>query len=77
MFDERKPLGKILVDLQVMTPAEVERVLEAMRRRRDHTKFGQVARDMGLSARRTHSRRARRADATVSAHSRDESESTA
>jgi hypothetical protein len=48
MFDERKRLGKILVDLQVMTPAEVERVLEAMRRRRDRTKFGQVARDMGL-----------------------------
>lgn len=47
MFD-RKKLGDILVELQVLTPFEVDRVLQAMRRRRDHTKFGQVARDMGL-----------------------------
>jgi hypothetical protein len=48
MYLERKRMGKILIDLQVLTPAEVERVLEAMRRRRDQTKFGQVAKDMGL-----------------------------
>ena len=45
---DRKKLGEILVDLQVMTPAEVERTLLAMRRRADETKFGQVAREMGL-----------------------------
>ena len=45
---ERKRLGQILRDLQVLTEAEIERVVDAMRRRRDQTKFGQVARDMGL-----------------------------
>jgi hypothetical protein len=45
---ERPRLGEILVDLGVLTPAEVDRVLQAMRRRRDQNKFGQVARDMGL-----------------------------
>jgi hypothetical protein len=45
---ERKKLGEILHDLQVLTDADIARVLEAMRRRRDQTKFGQVARDMGL-----------------------------
>jgi hypothetical protein len=45
---DRKKLGEILVDLRVLTGAEVERILCAMRRRHDQTKFGQVARDMGL-----------------------------
>jgi hypothetical protein len=45
---ERKKIGSILVDLQVLTPAEVERVVYALRKRRDQAKFGQVARDMGL-----------------------------
>src|SRR6266849_6793323 len=45
---EREKIGSILVDLQVLTPAEVDRVLYALRRRQDHAKFGQVARDMGL-----------------------------
>jgi hypothetical protein len=44
----RKKLGEILVDLQVLTPREVERVLEALRRRWQRQKFGQMARDMGL-----------------------------
>jgi len=44
----RKKLGEILVDLRVLTPAEVKRVLEALRRRPPGQKFGQVARDMGL-----------------------------
>jgi hypothetical protein len=44
----RKKLGEILVDLQVLTPGEVERVLEALRRRWRPQKFGQMARDMGL-----------------------------
>jgi len=47
MYDPRK-LGEILVDLQVMDHAEVERVLEALRRRADRPKFGQMARAMGL-----------------------------
>jgi hypothetical protein len=45
---ERNKLGSILVNLRVLTPAEVERVVQAMRRRRDQAKFGQVAKDMGL-----------------------------
>jgi hypothetical protein len=44
----RQKLGEILVNLKVLSPTEVERVLEAMRRRRDRAKFGQIARDMGL-----------------------------
>jgi hypothetical protein len=47
-MQERKRLGEILIDLQVLTPAQVERVLQAMRRRRDLAKFGQVAKEMGL-----------------------------
>ena len=43
-----KKLGEILVDLKVLTPVEVERVLQALNRRLDRQKFGQVARDMGL-----------------------------
>jgi hypothetical protein len=45
---ERRKLGEILVELRVLTPAEVERVLWALRRRGDQAKFGQVAREMGL-----------------------------
>jgi hypothetical protein len=43
-----KKIGEILVDLKVLTPVEVERVLQALKRRLDRQKFGQVARDMGL-----------------------------
>lgn len=45
---ERKRIGEILADLGVLTPAEVERVVQALRRRPDISKFGQVAREMGL-----------------------------
>jgi hypothetical protein len=45
---ERKRLGEILRDLRVLTRVDIERVLDALRRRRDQVKFGQVARDMGL-----------------------------
>ena len=45
---EHKKIGDILVELQLLTPAEVDRVLLALRRCGDHTKFGQAARDMGL-----------------------------
>lgn len=45
---ERKRLGEILVDLQVLTDAELDQILTALRRRRDQTKFGRMGRDMGL-----------------------------
>jgi hypothetical protein len=45
---DRRKLGEILVGLGVLTPAEVDRVLTAMRRRGDRAKFGQLARKMGL-----------------------------
>jgi hypothetical protein len=45
---DRKRIGAILVELQVLTPPEVDRVLLALRRRGDLTKFGQIAREMGL-----------------------------
>ena len=45
---EFKRLGEILVDLQVLTASDVDRVLHALRLRRGNAKFGQVAREMGL-----------------------------
>ena len=45
---DHKRIGEILVELQVLTPAEVERVLQALRRRGDQAKFGHVAREMRL-----------------------------
>jgi len=47
-MQDRKKLGEILVDLRILTAAEVERVLHALRLRRDHIKFGRLAREMGL-----------------------------
>jgi hypothetical protein len=44
----RKKLGEILVDLHVLTNSQVERVLTALRRRRDQTKFGEMACSLGL-----------------------------
>jgi hypothetical protein len=44
----RKKLGEILVELEVLTARDVERVLEALRRRWQRQKFGRMARDMGL-----------------------------
>jgi hypothetical protein len=41
-------LGEILVGLKVLSPFDVDRVLEAMRRCRRRQKFGQTARAMGL-----------------------------
>lgn len=46
MILEPRKIGEILIDLRVLTPEEVERVLSAMRRRRDNVKFGQLAREM-------------------------------
>jgi hypothetical protein len=45
---DRKKIGDILIELQVLTAAEVDAVLFALRQRGDQTKFGQAARDMGL-----------------------------
>ncbi len=45
---DRKRLGDILVDLGVLTSAEREQVVEALRRRGGRAKFGQVGREMGL-----------------------------
>ncbi len=47
-MQERQKIGEILVHLKVLTGFDVDRVLEAMRRRRRRQKFGQTARDMGL-----------------------------
>lgn len=47
MIRDRK-FGEILMDLHVLSSRQVDLILEAMRRRRDRKKFGQVARDMGL-----------------------------
>jgi hypothetical protein len=46
-FDRQK-IGEILIDLDVLTPGQVDDVLCAIRRRRDRAKFGRVAREMGL-----------------------------
>jgi alkylated DNA nucleotide flippase Atl1 len=45
---EPRKLGQILVDLKVMQRLDVDRVLEALRRRPRPQKFGQMAKDMGL-----------------------------
>jgi hypothetical protein len=47
-MQDRKKLGEILVELQLLTPFEVDRVLRALSKRCDRTKFGQIARDLGL-----------------------------
>jgi hypothetical protein len=44
----RKRLGEILVDLEVLTPAAIDSVLDALERRLHRQKFGQMARTMGL-----------------------------
>jgi hypothetical protein len=44
----RKRLGEILVDLEVLTPAALTSVLEALKRRHQRQKLGQMARAMGL-----------------------------
>jgi hypothetical protein len=45
---EPKRIGEILVGLKVLSHFDVERVLEALRKRQRKQKFGQMARDMGL-----------------------------
>jgi hypothetical protein len=50
LMREHRKLGEILVDLGVLSPVQVEQVLWALRRRRDRTKFGRMAREMGLAS---------------------------
>jgi hypothetical protein len=45
---EPKKIGEILISLKVLSHFDVERVLEAVRKRQRRQKFGQMARDMGL-----------------------------
>jgi hypothetical protein len=45
---ESKKIGEILVSLKVLTRFDMDRVLEAMRKRQRKLKFGQMARGMGL-----------------------------
>jgi hypothetical protein len=44
-----KKIGQILVELKVLNHFDVDRILESVRKRRRHQKFGQMARDMGLA----------------------------
>ncbi len=46
---EHRRLGEVLVQLRVLSPGDVGRVLEALRRRHRRSKFGQVAQAMGLA----------------------------
>lgn len=48
MSEQRRKLGDILTDLGVLTPQQVEQVVEASRRRPDRPKFGRMAREMGF-----------------------------
>lgn len=45
---DRKKLGEIMVELGILSPDELDRILYALRQRRQHAKFGQVAKAMGL-----------------------------
>lgn len=47
---DRNRIGEILTNLGGLAPEEIARVLTAMRRRDDFAKFGQVAKDMGLTS---------------------------
>jgi hypothetical protein len=46
---EHRRLGEVLVQLRVLSPGDIDRVLEALRRRHRRSKFGQVAQAMGLA----------------------------
>jgi hypothetical protein len=50
MYGEQdsKRIGEILVGLKALPRSDVDRVLEAMRKRQRKLKFGQMARGMGL-----------------------------
>ena len=47
-MQSRAKLGEILVQLRALTPSDVPRILDALRRRHGRPKFGQTARAMGL-----------------------------
>jgi hypothetical protein len=45
---DHKKLGEILVDLKLLHPRDVDRVMDTLVKRHRRQKFGQMARDMGL-----------------------------
>jgi hypothetical protein len=45
---ESKKIGEILINLKVLSHFDVDRVLEAQRKRQRKVKFGLLARGMGL-----------------------------
>jgi hypothetical protein len=45
---ESKKIGEILINLKVLSHFDMDRVLEAQRKRQRKIKFGQLARAMGL-----------------------------
>jgi hypothetical protein len=45
---EHKTIGEILVDLKLLRPRDIDRILDALAKRQRRQKFGQMARDMGL-----------------------------
>jgi hypothetical protein len=47
---ESKKIGEILINLKVLSHFDVDRVLEAQRKRQRKVKFGLLARGMGLIA---------------------------
>lgn len=47
-MEDCKKLGEILVDLQVLTSGDVDRIVHALRLRHGRAKFGQVGKEMGL-----------------------------
>ncbi len=48
MARARKKLGEILVELRILQEPDVRRVVDALGRRMDRQKFGQMALTMGL-----------------------------
>jgi hypothetical protein len=47
-MSESRKIGQILVDLKLLQHWQVDRVLDTLRRRGRPSKFGQMAKDMGL-----------------------------
>jgi hypothetical protein len=48
-MSRQRKLGEILVDLKVLTEADVEHVLATVQRRGQRKKFGEMAVEMGLA----------------------------
>jgi hypothetical protein len=48
MLRNRQKIGEILITLKVLKEPDVKRILEALQRRPDRKKFGQMGLSMGL-----------------------------